>query len=242
MGLSIGEDRPAEALVTLSGTQVAGPALCGSCLVFCTERQAGMYDRDRGRSIVDFPRGFIPMLQPDGGELSLAPASLPLMIDEAEGPARRAWVAGRRGGRSGLLRLDFETRDVSTFRELGEGSSLTTQDDGSTCLCTEEAIEIFGKGAARRVEANLRGWMPASLNEPLLTWFDYEPYPERQKIAIGWNERRFHVEFESRECTSETCCGAYLAGEDMLVCYLNRKAKDDQAGLKFARWCLTERA
>jgi hypothetical protein len=242
MALPMREDQPAEVLLTLSGIQVAGPALCGERLAFCTERQVGMYDRGWGRAVVDFPRGFSPMLEPDTGDLSLTSCALPLVLDEAEGPSPTVWVAGRRGGRSGLLRVDFKNRDVSKFRELPQGSSLTRQQDGSTCLCTEDAIEIFGVGPSRRVEVNLRSWMPASLGGPLLVWFGYDPYPEKQRIGIGWGESRFQVDFESRDYNSETCCGAYLVGEDLAVCYLDRKAKDEQAGLKFARWCLTERA
>lgn len=240
MRLRLGEDRPVEALLTLSGTQAVGPAMCGSRIAFCTERQVGLHDGHSGRAVADFPRGFTPLLEADGGDLSVAPGGLPLVLEEASGPSRRVWVAGRRAGRSGLLRVDFDNRDELKFRELPQGSSLARQQDGSTCLCTEEAIEVFGLGPTRRVAANLRGWMPASLGGPLLLWFGYDPYPEKQKVEIGWGERRFRVEFESRDCTGETCCGAYLLGEDLAVCYLDRKAEGDRPGLKLARWSLVE--
>lgn len=238
--LPMGKDRPAEPLLTLSGLQVAGPTLCGERLAFCTEQQVGIYDRESGRSVADFPRGFSPTLEADGGELSLAPGCLPLVLEEAGRPSRRLWVAGRRDGRVGILRVDFENRDESKFRELPQGSSLTRQQDGSMCLCTGDLIEIFGFGATKSVSANLRNYMPASLGERLLAWFEYDPYPEKQKIGLAWGERRFRVEFESRDCTSETCCGAYLLAKNLAVCWLDTKAVGNQPGLKAARWTLME--
>ncbi len=233
VGLNLGEDRPPEILLTLSGRSVAGPATCGGRFALCTERQAGLYERSTGRAVVDFPRNFVPMLERDSEDVSLAPGSLPVFFKDAA-PSRTLLVVGRRGGRVGLLTLDFNNPQNAHFRELPRGSSVSSQPGGTTCLCTQDTIEVFGTRPSRHTGFSLRSWMPASIAGPLISWFDYDPFPEKQHVGMGWNERRSQIVFNAPECNPDTFFGTHLVGADLAICYFAREAEGSQALLKTA--------
>ncbi|MGA8088704.1 MAG: hypothetical protein WCA10_15595 [Terracidiphilus sp.] len=241
MSVELDLDRPPEILMSLEGSNWAGPLLVARQLIYCTERQVGTYSPRSGAATADFPRWFEPMLLPQNGNLNLPPGGLPLAAIEGDGATRRVLVAGQRKGSWGLLHVDFDSSQTPTFREVPAGSCLSTQPDGSACLCTENAIEVFGTGPTRRISGRLKSWMPATMAGPFLIWFEDHPYAEMHKLKLDWSGQQFRVEFEDRACTGENCCGSYVVGEDLVVCFLELRARENEAGLKLVRWSLTGR-
>jgi len=241
MSVELDLDRPPQMLMSLEGSDSAGPLLVERQLIYCTERQLGTYNPQSGAATADFPRWFEPMLLPQNGNLNVPPGGLPLAAIEADSATRRVLVAGQRKGSWGLLQVDFDSGQTPIFREVGPGSCLSTQPDGSACLCTGSAIEVLGAGPTRRMSARLKSWMPATMAGPFLVWFEDHPYAEMHKLKLDWSGRQFRVEFEDRVCTGENCCGSYLVGEDLVVCFLDLRARHNEAGLKLARWSLTGR-
>lgn len=242
MSLPIGIDRPPEALLVLAGKEVAGPLLCGSQAVYCTERQVGLARRRTEATVADFPRWFTPMLRPENGDLNLTPGGLPLVLQEAEDGPRVVLVAGWRNGREGLLQMDLDDPESARFRDLSRGSVLSTQTDGSACLCSDGAIEVLGKGAKRRMSASLKESMPASVAGSMLVWFEDHPYAEKHHVVLAWDEHRFSVQFESYACTPESCCGTFVTGEEFVTPYLDLQSGAGDAELKLVHCNLTGRA
>lgn len=239
MSIELDLDRPPQVLMSLEGSDVAGPLLVDRQLIYCTERQVGSYCPQTGAVTADFPRWFEPMLAPRNGDLNVAPGGLPLAAIVADGPTRGVLVAGQRKGSWGLLQFDFDSGRTPVFRDVPPGSCLSTQPDGSACLCTDSTIEVLGAGSTRRVSARLKSWMPASIAAPFLIWFEDHPYAEMHKLKLDWSGQQFRAEFEDRGCTWENCCGSYVIGEDLVVCFLDLRARENEAGLKLVRWSLT---
>ena len=235
--LHLGVDRPAEALFSLNGTEVAGPVMQGEFTAFCTTRQAGLYGRLCGTRVADFPDWFHPYLAIGETDLNLPPGGVPLVVAAGEGSIPKLLVAGDANGRSGLLEAQWENEPAIRFRPLPRGSALNAGWNGSACLCSDGAIEVYVPGKTHRLDAAVAQWMPATATGSWVVWFADDSHGDLHKLEAR-GPQRLSLSFESSDCRWTTCFGALVASGDLLLGVLNPGAPRGRPELQFVRWPL----
>jgi hypothetical protein len=58
----------------------------------------------------------------------------------------------------------------------------------------------------------------------------------RHRVQLATSARVMDLAFEDEKCNEDSCCGIYILGPDVMVAYLDIRAGDEGAGLRFARW------
>jgi len=236
----LGQDSPVERPLTLDGSSVAGPLLCGSKVLFATEAQIGVYDLEtRQGAALDFPAGFLPLLSQTAGDLTVAPGGMPLVLMAAEPRETLVGVAGSMQGRAGLLQIQVE-RNEAKFRPTPKGSSLSTYPDGAACLRGDAALEIFTASGSRSVPVRTEPGMPAFAASPYLISFGQVDFAGEHRVHVVRRGATAEARFEDPLCNKDSCCAAYVVGEDTIVAYLNIFASLDAQGLRFALWSSRE--
>lgn len=236
MALRLNGDGPVQSLLQLSGQTVAGPLMCADRVLFCTDRQAGLYDARQGGGSVDFPVGFAPFMSVGDDTLNLVPDAMPLALPDAGEPARKAIVFGRLNGRCGMLEVNFDRPQETVFKGLSSGSSLATMADGTAVLCINDGVQVYGASVSRWIPGMLRRGMPAFSVPPFVISFEDYVFKEKQRLRITLGDRNLNVEFESEQCTGLNCCGAYGIGSEMAVAFFDVLHTGEPNGLYLAHW------
>jgi len=230
------QDRPGEQPITLEGGQVAGPAMCDRQIVFCTKRQAALYDQETQTPFVlDLPSDFEPLFSPCSEDLHIAPGSMPFAIEPRDLDRHTIHIAGLSGGGAGLLQIDFE-QDKKSFRPVPRGSSLSANGDGVACLAVLDSVEVFGAEGAKVHRTRLQPGMPAYYAAPYVASFSEVDFVGRHRVNLASSSRSIDLQFEDDRCNEDSCCGIYLLGPDVAVAYLDVGAGDQGEGLRLARW------
>lgn len=238
--------RAIEHPLKLTGTRVIGPAMHGGLIALCSEEQAGIYDAVRGEAVVThLPESFRPLMSRAGQGLFVPPGGMPLTVFHGEN-GRELWVAGyeaekARVGESlvpGCLRLylDQGRSEFQIFSDY-DYACFAANSDGSLCISTVTSIELPGRPRISAPGSRLAG-MPTSLQEETLTAFAEDPSPGWHKVMLSSQGGNAEAYFEDpdQQCNTESCCGIFLFGWDVVVPYLDVTADAEQDGLKFAHW------
>jgi len=237
----LAQDRPVLQPLTVHGSTVAGPVRSGSHFALCSEHEVGMFNLDTGEAtVLQLPREFRPMLTHGLANLKLAPGAMPVIVLQSPGSKAALCVAGEQGGQSGLLGFDPKKGSRSSFRAVPRGSSLSTSQDGVTCLCTLDAIDVFAPEHFFRVPALTLPWMPVYSDTGCLFSFGVAESPEQHLIRGEWATHAVELIFESTQLSGDTCCGVFRLGNQVLAGYFDFNAEhtDEAEGLKFAHWSL----
>ena len=234
--LHLGVDRPAETLFSLNGSEAAGPVMQQEFTAFCTSRQAGLYGRQYGTRVADFPEWFDPYLAIGDTDLNLPPGGAPLVLAAGGEPLPMLLVVGQAHGQSGLLEMRLEGGGAQ-FRPLPKGSSMNAGWDGSACLCSEGAVEVYAPGKKHRFDAAIAQWMPATATCGWTVWFADDSHGNVHKIEAR-GPQRLSLSFENSDCRWTTCFGAMVTGGDLLMGILSPGAAPARSELQFARWPL----
>ncbi len=233
--INLASDGPPESLLILRGAAVAGPLLCGTRLVYCTDQQIGLHDSVQGSAIADLPLNFRPYLAQGNTELTLAPGAMPLALIETRSAARKALVFGTQDNLSGVLEVDFD-RGSTSFTVLHPGSSVSVMADGTVCLCVNSGLKVYGKDSTRWIAGTLKRLFPASVAGGRTVFFEDHVMRDEQHLVIETSGKTHHVSFEAQGCTSQTCCAAFMVGEAMVVPYFDVSSSHGPSGLVFAAW------
>lgn len=237
--LHLAEDRPVEMPLTLDGSKIVGPALCGSTILLASERQAGMYDYTTRQSmVVNLPSGFVPLITPSSRQLNVSPGTVPLALMTAGKGATEMLVAGSMQNREGVLRVNFATSE-SPFRPLEDGSSISSSPDGSTCLRRQSEVEVFAPGRTRVLKLNSEASMPVFSAGNLILSFAPMDSAGQLQLDLACNAQAASLHFKDPLCHKDSCCAAFVMCGDAVVAYLNVLAGDGEAGMRIAHWSLT---
>jgi hypothetical protein len=240
-------ERSIEQALKISGTKLIGPALHEGLILICSDEQAGIYDpATTESSTVQLPGNFRPLLNRTNRGVFVPPGGMPLTCFLGAS-GREAWIAGYEVEKSygneqltaGMLQILFD-ENRATFKPFPEfdPACVSTNSDGSLCISTPAEVESIGRSSVPVRVGKRLGGMPVSYQSGVLTYFAEDPDPGWHRIVLSSDAGTADGYFEDaqNECNTDSCCGIFLYGRDVVVPYLDISSDPERYGLKFAHW------